>query len=672
MKKTIMLVLCIALVVALAIPAFAAGSASYSISPSKSTVEPGEQFTVSIYLDSSAEVQSYGFKFTYDKNVFEMVGGSVTASGAAVSNCSYSAVSGTYAYGCMFTPAKTYTGSYGTATFKVKDSAAPGSYTFGGDPSVPGASPSCNTFTVAICDHSYGNFVKLNATQHQGTCSKCEKVANLNHKWNAGSETKKASCKEDGEMTYTCTDCGETKVEKIDKSTVAHTYGAWTKLSDTQHEHECSVCQKKEQAGHDFDEGEETKKATCKEDGEITYTCGDCKATKTEKIDKATVAHTYGTWTKISDTQHEHECTVCQKKEQGSHTFDAGVETKKPNCKEEGETTYTCSVCKGTKTEPIEKTTTHTYGKWTKISDTQHEHECTVCQKKEQADHAFDAGTVTKKATCKEEGEKTFTCTDCGATQTEKIDKLTTHTFGKWEKVDADKHHRVCTVCEKEEEAAHAYKTAWSKDSKEHWHECADCKDKKDVEKHTPGAAATETTPQTCTVCKYIIQAALGHKHNYATEWTTDETGHWYDCPGCEEKGEFAEHDFENACDPDCSVCGYTRETSHVFTDAWESDSENHWHVCSGCGLKEDEAAHIPGAAATETSAQECTICKYKIAPALGVDDPVLDVPADEAPADDGKTDNSGLMKILFIVLAVAVVGAVVVVIVLGKKKKNS
>lgn len=54
-------------------------------------------------------------------------------------------------------------------------------------------------------------------------------------------------------------------------------------------------------------------------------------------------------------------------------------------------------------------------------------------------------------------------------------------------------------------EHEHIWKTEWSSDEKNHWHECEDCDEKKDLEAHTPGPEATETTPQTCTVCGYII-----------------------------------------------------------------------------------------------------------------------------------------------------------------------
>ena len=196
----------------------------------------------------------------------------------------------------------------------------------------------------------------------------------------------------------------------------------------------------------------------------------------------------------------------------------------------------------------------------------------------------------------------------------------------------------------------HTYSTAWSTDETNHWHECT-CGDKKDVAAHTPGAAATETTPQTCTICGYVIKAALGHTHNfnqkntsetylksaatctkkavyyysctcgekgtetfesgetaphsYSTEWSSDETNHWHKCANCDAVADKAAHRYDNACDTTCNDCGKTRETSHSFGKEWYKNSEKHWHECSVCHTKKDEAAHIYDNACDK----DCNIC---------------------------------------------------------------
>jgi hypothetical protein len=74
-----------------------------------------------------------------------------------------------------------------------------------------------------------------------------------------------------------------------------------------------------------------------------------------------------------------------------------------------------------------------------------------------------------------------------------------------------------------------------------------------------------------------------------------------------------------------CSVCGaFSTETfeygaapSHTYSSSWSADSSAHWHECSKCGDKKDSASHTAGPAATESTAQTCTVCQYIIAPAL-------------------------------------------------------
>ncbi len=70
--------------------------------------------------------------------------------------------------------------------------------------------------------------------------------------------------------------------------------------------------------------------------------------------------------------------------------------------------------------------------------------------------HSWDVGTVTKTATCKETGVKTFKCS-CGETKTETIAKTTSHQYGAWtveseatvKAAEVQKH--ICSVCGNEE-----------------------------------------------------------------------------------------------------------------------------------------------------------------------------------------------------------------------------
>ncbi len=50
----------------------------------------------------------------------------------------------------------------------------------------------------------------------------------------------------------------------------------------------------------------------------------------------------------------------------------------------------------------------------------------------------------------------------------------------------------------------------WTTNEERHWHQCTVGATVVDSALHTPGPEATETTPQTCTVCGYVIKKALG------------------------------------------------------------------------------------------------------------------------------------------------------------------
>ena len=66
--------------------------------------------------------------------------------------------------------------------------------------------------------------------------------------------------------------------------------------------------------------------------------------------------------------------------------------------------------------------------------------------------HAWNAGVVTKTATCKAEGETVYTCTRCGETKTEAIDiNPNAHVWGTWTTNPDGSMDRECTLCGKTE-----------------------------------------------------------------------------------------------------------------------------------------------------------------------------------------------------------------------------
>ena len=290
------------------------------------------------------------------------------------------------------------------------------------------------------------------------------------HKWDSGKITKEPTCTEEGVKTFECTVCGKTKTEKV------------------------------EALGHDWNNDFTVdKEATCEETGVKSIHCKRCDIKKDEtvipakghvagekKIENATeaVCEAGGSYDEVV------YCTVCNKEisrktiktEAKGHKWNEGKVTTEPTCTEEGVKTFECTVCGKTKTEKVEalghdwdndftvdkeatceetglksihckscderkEITTipakgHVAGKKKIENATEAVCEaggsydevvyCTVCNKEisrktiktEAKGHKWDSGKITKEPTCTEEGVKTFECTVCGKTKTEKVEAL--------------------------------------------------------------------------------------------------------------------------------------------------------------------------------------------------------------------------------------------------------
>lgn len=418
-----------------------------------------------------------------------------------------------------------------------------------------------------------------------------------------------ATCSVTGQMKYKCTRCSSgTYFETIEK--IPHTYGEWKPQPSlsTGHLHQCTVCGQGESGKCTYDEGVVTREPTCGEWGESIHTCTLCGRTQTRPIDR--LPHGESKWVYNSLGNHRAVCTVCNQNtgETENHTWDAGMVTKEPTCISYGERTYTCTVCKGTKTEKINTLASHQFASWTSQDGWTHYHKCTVCEYIEVYDHTWNSGAITKWPTCAEEGIRLHTCTVCNGTREFYIDRLTEHAYDH--PCDTD-----CNVCGEVRTVPHSFSDTWIKTTDRHYRECSICGAQQGSSIHTAGPAATETTPQTCTVCGYILSPVLNHTHKYETTWSINRNGHWHACVGCEALQDYSGHKFDNACDTDCNVCGYERFTNHVYGTSYQSNAESHWFVCTVCGDKKDITAHEPGPEATATTAQICTICGYEIAP---------------------------------------------------------
>lgn len=292
---------------------------------------------------------------------------------------------------------------------------------------------------------------------------------------------------------------------------------------------------------HKWGEPETLFDATCEQDGKKLYTCiaeGCTEPAETKKETIPALGHNYGEW-KFSDNDlHVRECANDKEHyEKDDHTWDEGKVTTEPTCGNEGIKTYTCSVCKGTKTEEIDEIA-HDWGEWEKVDANTHKRVCkTDSTHIEIEDHTpiADAGT---DATCTETGlTEGSHCDICKSVivEQETIPALNHDFTGEYQK-DADGHWHICQRdnCEDTDtKAVHTYNTkncaeeatctacgyikeagehTWSKwekvDEKEHKHTC-DCGESEtaghswdDGEITTPPTETTEgVKTYTCTIC---------------------------------------------------------------------------------------------------------------------------------------------------------------------------
>ena len=346
------------------------------------------------------------------------------------------------------------------------------------------------------------------------TCSRCNyttytEIEALGHNWE--SESVSSTGVYCSDTRNTCTRCSEVVYESTGTS------------SRDQHTTTSRV----------------TSQATCTSTGRRQYTCTKCSYSYSSTI--SALGHDYGSY----------------------------VTTTEPTCTEAGVETATCSRCTSTtsravsalghywESESVSSTSLYcsdTRSTCTRCSEVIYESTGTSSRDR----HTYTSH-VTSQATCTSTGRRQYTCTKCSYSYSSTISAL-----GH----DLEEHNAKAPTCT--EIGWNAYET------------CSRCDyttyEEIEATGHTPGAAATCTTAQTCTVCGTVLAEALGH----------DIEEHEAKAPTCTEIG-------WNAYET-CSRCDYTTYSEIEAT------------------------GHTPGAAATCTTAQTCDVCGTVLAEALGHD----------------------------------------------------
>ena len=299
----------------------------------------------------------------------------------------------------------------------------------------------------------------------------------ISHKWDAGVVTKEPTYTSTGTKKYTCTNCGEIKIETIAKLVcTSHVWDSGKVVTAPTYKTEgikkytCKNCgtTKTETIAklvctkHVWDAGVVVTAPTYTSTGTKKYTCENCGETKTETIAKlvctdhawdAGVIVTAPTYTNTGTKKYtcencgETKIETIAKLVCTEHVWDAGVVVTAPTYTSTGTKKYTCENCGETKTDIIGKIgcTNHAWDAGVIVTAPTYtntgtkKYTCENCGETKTetiarlvcTKHAWDAGVVTKQPTYKTEGTRKYTCTNCGETKTETIAKLacTTHAW---------------------------------------------------------------------------------------------------------------------------------------------------------------------------------------------------------------------------------------------------
>ena len=653
MKKILTFIIIIAMTLSLGVPAFAATPATVTVASPAAAVNPGSTVDVAVTIADNPGMDVMKLKFSYDTTALtlkDMELGSVMT-GTFTQNLD-KAVALLEAAG---TTNATGNGTLVTLKFEVKSTAAAGNYTIGflvadavnRDEVRVALTTQAGTVSVKIPVTTYT--VRFNANGGTGTMADVTGVpagaytlpAN-GFTAPAGKQFKGWSTGATGAViagtTYNVT--GDVTLYAIwEDKPHTHTYSTAWSTDETNHWHECTCGDKKDVAAHtpgaaatettpqtcticgyvikaalghthNFNQKNTSETylksaATCTKKAVYYYSCT-CGEKGTETFESGeTAPHSYSTEWSSDETNHWHKCANCDAvADKAAHRYDNACDT-------------TCNDCGKT------RETSHSFGKeWYKNSE-KHWHECSVCHtKKDEAAHIYDNA-------CDKD------CNICGQT------REVTHSYSEVWSYDETNHWHECSVCHtkkdetphtydnacdttcndcgKTREITHSYSEVWSNDETNHWHECSVCHTKKDEAAHIPGAEATETTAQTCTVCGYVIKAPLGHTHRPTIVRRVE--------PTCEKAGNI-EH-YKCSCGKLYYDAAATKEitnaakiilsaTGHARGGDWKYSEIYHWHECAVCGERMDTAFHRAGAEATETTPQTCAVCGYVIKEALG------------------------------------------------------
>ena len=283
---------------------------------------------------------------------------------------------------------------------------------------------------------------------HSAICEHTDEIKDkASHTWDGGVETVEATETIQGERLYTCTVCGQTKTVKTGYAEHVHNYiiqntsNQYLKspancLDKAVYYYSCScgehgeaTFEDGETLGHNFENYISDNNATCGKDGTKTAKCSRCDAIDTITDIGSKLPHTYSEQWDKDENYHWHSAT-CEHtdeiKDKSLHLWDNGVEAVEATETVQGEILYTCTVCGKTKTIKTGYAEhVHNYSDQWSMDDYYHWHNCVGCEQfSEKEEHNWDTYKIINEATYDFDGEIEFTCSVCGKTKTEILEKL--------------------------------------------------------------------------------------------------------------------------------------------------------------------------------------------------------------------------------------------------------
>lgn len=391
-----------------------------------------------------------------------------------------------------------------------------------------------------------------------------------------------ATCESPALYYYSCL-CGQAGTETFSSgSALGHSFAEGWSVNEDYHWH-ASTCGHTDVtdafAPHEWEVLSVISQPTHTAPGSVSYHCGVCGAEKTETI-AATSEHVFDQ--QVTSAEYLASAATCE-----------SPATYYYSC--------TCGLA-GTDTFFSGEALGHTYSQQWKYNESEHWREATCGHSAvaDQGPHRWDDGMITVNAGHATNGEKVYTCQDCGLTKTEIL---------------AGQAHEYNLMVA---DAKYLVSEATCTSPAVYYKSCV-C-----------GLAGTET---------FTYGEAKGH--TFSDQWSYNELQHWQaaTCGHTDEKIKVADHIWspgvvttqptsttKGIMTYTCTTCGATRTEeiepsthTHTFSDAWTGNNTYHWHAAtcghdnvSGLGVHSWNEGVITEWATHTTTGKKvytCTVC---------------------------------------------------------------